>query len=311
MNRYPYITPKPEHSLKEVYENYSVTKETEFVKEFFKEDEVLNIIDECGIELEGNIDKIEFDPIIKLGLSPMRPDCLVHTSDAVYYFEVMSRSNYGKWDQTHHEQFYLKSQRLTQIYDNVKSFAISFKEFDSCYIQELCLMENCYGVHLVFNEEGYKVKVTCMDEKKRITGKNDETNLEFWTKFLTVVKKQTNLFDNISAKKSNCIGKRFNGFGYFNCVATQSFVRVELYLDLGDKEINKDNYSKLLKHKESIENDLGYSLKWELLEEKRASRISVSSDADISDKSTWDEMMKTLSINLKDFSTVISKYAAL
>ncbi len=57
--------------------------------------------------------------------------------------------------------------------------------------------------------------------------------------------------------------------------------RVELYIDLGNFEKNKALFDWLLSQKDVIEKQCGVSLQWERLDEKRASRISVSREGRI------------------------------
>lgn len=63
--------------------------------------------------------------------------------------------------------------------------------------------------------------------------------------------------------------------------------QVELYIDMGDSEKNKALFDWLHRQKEVIENECGFELKWERLNEKRASRIAVNRTGSI-DNSAMD-----------------------
>jgi CBS domain-containing protein len=54
--------------------------------------------------------------------------------------------------------------------------------------------------------------------------------------------------------------------------------RVELYVDMGYKQTNKSYFDKLLEHKKEVEAEIGQALKWDRLERKQASRISLESE---------------------------------
>ena len=58
--------------------------------------------------------------------------------------------------------------------------------------------------------------------------------------------------------------------------------RVEVYIDNGDKDWNKNLFDKLLEDKESIESDL-QALEWERLDNRRASRIAAVRQGSIDD----------------------------
>jgi hypothetical protein len=49
---------------------------------------------------------------------------------------------------------------------------------------------------------------------------------------------------------------------------------VELYIDVGDKGRNKEFFETLKNHEREIETQIGIQLRWESLEDRRASRIS-------------------------------------
>lgn len=57
--------------------------------------------------------------------------------------------------------------------------------------------------------------------------------------------------------------------------------RVELYIDLGDVETNKALFDWLHDQKDDIEKGCGFSLQWERLDERRASRIAVTRSGSI------------------------------
>ena len=59
--------------------------------------------------------------------------------------------------------------------------------------------------------------------------------------------------------------------------------RVEVYIDQGDKEKNKNLFDSLKKRETEITSNFGCLLEWERLDEKRASRIAVYQDGIIED----------------------------
>ena len=73
--------------------------------------------------------------------------------------------------------------------------------------------------------------------------------------------------------------------------ALNSRYRIELYIDTGDKEINKAVFDDLEDEKESIEKSIGQKLEWERINEKRASRIALYNSGSIDDE---EEKLKEL-----------------
>jgi hypothetical protein len=74
-----------------------------------------------------------------------------------------------------------------------------------------------------------------------------------------------------------------SGFSYSFSFAQDSRFRVELYIDTGDKEINKKAFDKFLEQKNEIEQELGTPIFWERLDEKRACRIATYRKGNIED----------------------------
>ncbi len=114
---------------------------------------------------------------------------------------------------------------------------------------------------------------------------------EFWTKLLTVVNRQTNLFQHISPGTAGYLGFKADGFGH-NFVARRDSARVEIYIDFGNKEQNEIIFNRLLLKKEAIENSFGEKLVWEPLEDKRACRIKAEREGNIFDDKQWSKMIE-------------------
>jgi hypothetical protein len=175
MQRYKKGKAIQDHSLQEVFRRYEAQEETEFVRTFFGKEEANAILETCGIPpVEDYVAQPEYP--VPIGYSTKRADLVFEgPDDTAYYFEVMSQSYDGKWDDGHHQQFYLKSVRLSQIYENVYAFAVSFKEFEPKYLEEISKMDNWYAIHLRFNDHGYFPEVYGVEQKRiKEQGKNHE-----------------------------------------------------------------------------------------------------------------------------------------
>jgi len=83
-----------------------------------------------------------------------------------------------------------------------------------------------------------------------------------------------------------------SGFSIAACFVMESKFRVELYIDTGKKEYNDFIFENLEERKSSIEKGIENELVWELLPEKRASRISIYTDGTIDDDN--DELDKII-----------------
>lgn len=113
-------------------------------------------------------------------------------------------------------------------------------------------------------------------EKKELAERHKK-RLKFWESLLEKSKKRTPLHSNISPSINSWIvtgsGKRGLGFGY---VVTYKHGQVELYIDRGkdNQDENKKIFDELQSHMDEIEKEFGNKLKWERLDDRRASRIS-------------------------------------
>lgn len=82
-------------------------------------------------------------------------------------------------------------------------------------------------------------------------------------------------------------------------------VRVEIYIDCGDKAKNEELFDCLLQSKTQIESEIGTELSWERLDNRRACRIAVYRDGDIDmDSDVLSEIKGWMIQNLLRFKSV-------
>lgn len=114
---------------------------------------------------------------------------------------------------------------------------------------------------------------------------------KFWKVLLDKINQKSNLFQNISPSKNNWIGTGSGVRGVpYNFVVTGQYARVEIYIDRGNKEENKQVFDYLFKNKEELEENFGNNLTWERLDDKRASRIKYETNGNVFDREQWEQM---------------------
>jgi hypothetical protein len=120
--------------------------------------------------------------------------------------------------------------------------------------------------------------------------------LKFWEQLLEKSRKRTNLHAKVKPGKENWISAGAGKSGLdFNYVVRMDDAQVELYIDRGDSEWNKKVFNALIQHKLEIEDLFGSPLDWQLLPDKRASRIrNVIPDYGLKDQDHWDELQERL-----------------
>jgi hypothetical protein len=109
---------------------------------------------------------------------------------------------------------------------------------------------------------------------------------KFFTHLLLHSVEKLNLHGNISATEANWVGARKYG-QWWNYVVTQDATRSELYIDNGNADENKALFDHLFAHRQEIEAAFGGPLYWQRLDDKRASRISLTVPGGWADESSW------------------------
>jgi len=134
-------------------------------------------------------------------------------------------------------------------------------------------------------------------EKKELAERHKK-RLIFWEGLLEKSKKRTPLHSNISPSINSWIstgsGKKGLVFSY---VVTNKHSQVELYIDRGkdSQDENKKIFDELQSYMDEIEKEFGNKLKWERLDDRRASRISKRFDyAGLNDEEKKDKLQNDM-----------------
>ena len=119
---------------------------------------------------------------------------------------------------------------------------------------------------------------------------------EFLRELLEKANSKTPLHKNASLGIHNNFsvnaGKKGLSYGY---IVLLDHGIVNLYIDNGDKEWNKAEFSRLLKHKMEIEENFGESLEWHLLPEQKSSYIRFTvSGYNLRNREVWVEFQDKL-----------------
>lgn len=159
---------------------------------------------------------------------------------------------------------------------------------------------------------GPSEKTEAVGEEKKEFAERHKLRLEFWKSLLEKSKQKTKLHSNISPTKYSWIGTGagISGMGY-NYAITYKYGQVELYIDFGkgyDKD-NKSAFDQLHSKKKEIEQAFGESLRWERLDNRRASRISKRYDyAGLGDKDKWDKLQDDMIDGMIRLEKAFKKY---
>lgn len=97
---------------------------------------------------------------------------------------------------------------------------------------------------------------------------------KYWESVLPSLQEATDTFLNITSSKNNSImGSTARSGVYLCCVANYDSARVEIFIDQGDFQKNRELYKRLELHRDAIEAAYGKSLNWACQDDVRACKI--------------------------------------
>jgi predicted type IV restriction endonuclease len=153
-----------------------------------------------------------------------------------------------------------------------------------------------------------KISLRVVDSSKPELAERHILRREFWKQLIEYSKNKTSLFSNISPGIENWLSKGAGKSGLsYNYVILKNASSIELYIDTGEVSKNKNIFDQLYSHKQNIEKELGISLLWDRLDEKRACRISKKVDEKgLRDKDSWSNIIEKMVKDMINFEKVMS-----
>lgn len=117
-------------------------------------------------------------------------------------------------------------------------------------------------------------------------GSRAQIQMRFFTDLVARAAETGGMHGHLTAGPANWLGTRRHK-QWWNYVVAADTTRVELYLDCGKKDLNKELFDHLAADRVEIENCCGGALLWQRLDDKRACRISLSLPGGWADEASW------------------------
>jgi hypothetical protein len=123
-----------------------------------------------------------------------------------------------------------------------------------------------------------------------------QIRLDFWKLLLLKMNEKSSLFQNVNPVKGNYLSTAIGVGGFFFQFAIgKNFCKYQVYIDKGDKDVNKHVFDLLNAKKEKLQAEFGGELAWERLNNYRASLIKCESrNFNLFEKECWDDMISFL-----------------
>lgn len=144
-------------------------------------------------------------------------------------------------------------------------------------------------------------------EGKREPSERELLQEEFWEQLLEKSNAESSLFSTISPKQQGWIGKGagIGGVAY-TYVIRNDWARVELYIDTGSRERNKEIFDALHAQKDEIETEFGEEIGWNRLDDKRASRIQKRvAELGLLDEEEWESIQTEMIAGMKHLERTV------
>lgn len=163
----------------------------------------------------------------------------------------------------------------------------------------------------IVDAEEYLIKIANKKQEELINKEKKQTRhtvrIDFWTQLLQEMNEKSDLFKNISPSKDNWIGcgSGYSGLAYM-FVVTGNYARVELWINRGLQEENKELFDRIHAYKDKIEESFRDQLDWQRLNEGKGSRIAYwLKDVSVFNEEDWDKMISFMTTNMIKFEKSI------
>ncbi|MFC2028574.1 DUF4268 domain-containing protein [Chloroflexota bacterium] len=169
-------------------------------------------------------------------------------------------------------------------------------DFDEIICSEK--MDSFFNVYKEFSIIKPSINGDGINKKENVKKELDESHkarhklrLEFWDQLILKAKTRTNIIGKRSPDNWIEVRSGKSGLHYSYVIRLRDKANIELYIDRGEAEINKEIYNFFLKNKDEIEKGFGEQLDWQILLNRRASRINFPIiTSGILDKENWPEL---------------------
>lgn len=156
-----------------------------------------------------------------------------------------------------------------------------------------------------------KASIKETEEKNIAIAKNisDSIYSQYWSRLLEYGKSNgLDLYNNRTGSKDSWIsaGSGISDIMY-SLVLLKDRIRAELYIDRKSAEENKKIFDELLLEQDSITRKFGGALNWERLDDKKASRISVSTSFSRDEYDNWDKAIEWHVENIKKLENAMKE----
>lgn len=133
---------------------------------------------------------------------------------------------------------------------------------------------------------------------------------KYWAQALPAIQEATGTFAYVNPTKNNSImGATGQGCVYLCCVANYDSARVEIYIDTGDYQKNRDIYKQFASHRDEIESAYGKALTWACQDDTRACKIfDEVKEVGVKNEKDWEYMISFHSEHAAKLFSAAKKY---